>query len=133
MFNSAKPRAQWPHWAFPATALALFAAGTTLGGDSASVFGIVLTAALFPILFGTVFAAVHHAETIAERIGEPHGTLVLTLAVTIIEVALIVSIMLAGDSNPTMARDTVFAVFMIVCNGLIGICILLGGLKYREQ
>src|SRR6202030_1165057 len=83
--------------------------------------------------FGTVFAAVHHAEVIAERIGEPYGTLLLTLAVTIIEVALIATIMLGEQGETTLARDTVFAVVMIVCNGLVGICILAGGLRYREQ
>ena len=70
---------------------------------------------------------------IAHRIGEPYGTLLLTLAVTIIEVALIATIMLGGKAAPTLARDTVFAVVMIVCNGLVGICILIGGLKFREQ
>ena len=85
------------------------------------------------ILFGTVFAAVHHAEMIAERIGEPFGTLLLTLAVTIIEVALIETIMLGDKPVPALARDTVFAVVMIVCNGLVGVCIFIGGLRYREQ
>jgi Ca2+:H+ antiporter len=70
---------------------------------------------------------------IAERIGEPYGTLLLTLAVTVIEVALIATIMLGEKPVPTLARDTVFAVVMIVCNGLVGICILVGGLRYREQ
>jgi Ca2+:H+ antiporter len=88
---------------------------------------------LLAILFGTVFAAVHHAEVIAERIGEPYGTLLLTLAVTIIEVALIATIMLGEKTVTTLARDTVFAVVMIVCNGLVGVCILTGGLRYREQ
>jgi Ca2+:H+ antiporter len=76
---------------------------------------------------------VHHAEVIAQKIGEPYGTLLLTLAVTIIEVALIATIMLGEKPVPTLARDTVFAVVMIVCNGLVGICILVGGLRYREQ
>ena len=80
-----------------------------------------------------MFAAVHHAEVIAERIGEPYGTLLLTLAVTIIEVALIATIMLGEKPVPTLARDTVFAVVMIVCNGLVGVCIFIGGLRYREQ
>ena len=93
----------------------------------------MFAAVLLVILFGTVFAAVHHAEVIAERIGEPFGTLLLTLAVTIIEVALIATIMLGAKAVPTLARDTVFAVVMIVCNGLVGICILVGGLRYREQ
>src|SRR5450432_2489607 len=95
--------------------------------------GLVFAAFLLVILFGTVFAAVHHAEVIAEKIGEPYGTLLLTLAVTVIEVALIATIMLGDNEVPTLARDTVFAVVMIVCNGLVGICILAGGLRYREQ
>jgi Ca2+:H+ antiporter len=94
---------------------------------------LVFAALLLTILFGTVFAAVHHAEVIAERIGEPYGTLLLTLAVTIIEVALIATIMLGDKPVPALARDTVFAVIMIVCNGLVGICIFIGGLRYREQ
>ena len=98
-----------------------------------SLIGLLFAAVLLVILFGTVFAAVHHAEVIAERIGEPYGTLLLTLAVTIIEVALIATIMLGEKPVPTLARDTVFAVVMIVCNGLVGICILAGGLRYREQ
>ena len=93
----------------------------------------MFAAVLLVILFGTVFAAVHHAEVIAERIGEPYGTLLLTLAVTVIEVALIATIMLGEKPVPTLARDTVFAVVMIVCNGLVGVCILAGGLRYREQ
>jgi Ca2+:H+ antiporter len=76
---------------------------------------------------------VHHAEVVAERIGEPFGTLLLTLSVTIIEVALIATIMLGEKGVTTLARDTVFAVVMIVCNGLVGLCILAGGLRYREQ
>jgi Ca2+:H+ antiporter len=76
---------------------------------------------------------VHHAEVIAARIGEPFGTLLLTLSVTIIEVALIATLMLGEQQVTTLARDTVFAVVMIVCNGLVGICILAGGLRYREQ
>jgi Ca2+:H+ antiporter len=121
-------------WIFPALAVALFAAVTATGYVFApSAAGLVFAAVLLVVLFGTVFAAVHHAEMIAERIGEPFGTLLLTLAVTIIEVALIATIMLGAKAVPTLARDTVFAVVMIVCNGLVGICILVGGLRYREQ
>jgi Ca2+:H+ antiporter len=121
-------------WIFPALAVLLFAAATALGFTfTPSAAGVVFAAVLLVILFGTVFAAVHHAEVIAERIGEPYGTLLLTLAVTVIEVALIATIMLGEKEVPTLARDTVFAVVMIVCNGLVGICILAGGLRYREQ
>jgi Ca2+:H+ antiporter len=121
-------------WVFPALAVSFFAADTALGVSfTPSVAGLAFAVVLLAILFGTVFAAVHHAEAIAERIGEPYGTLLLTLAVTIIEVALIATIMLGEKAVPTLARDTVFAVVMIVCNGLVGICILTGGLRYREQ
>src|SRR5258705_357059 len=121
-------------WIFPVLAVILFAATTALRFTFApSPSGLVFAAALLVILFGTVFAAVHHAEVIADRIGEPYGTLLLTLAVTIIEVALIATIMLGEKPVPTLARDTVFAVVMIVCNGLVGICIMAGGLRYREQ
>lgn len=121
-------------WIFPALSVLLFAGVTALGYTFApSAAGLAFAAVLLVILFGTVFAAVHHAEAIAGRIGEPYGTLLLTLAVTIIEVALIATIMLGEKAVPTLARDTVFAVVMIVCNGLVGICILAGGLRYREQ
>ena len=121
-------------WMFPALAMLLFAVATGLGlGFTPSLGGLVFAAVLLSILFGTVFAAVHHAEVIAERIGEPYGTLLLTLAVTIIEVALIATIMLGDKPVPALARDTVFAVVMIVCNGLVGLCIFIGGLRFREQ
>jgi Ca2+:H+ antiporter len=85
-------------------------------------------------LVGTVFAAVYHAEVVAHRVGEPFGSLVLAVAVTIIEVALIVSMMVAGGGDTRgLARDTVFAAVMIVCNGIVGLCLLAGGLRHREQ
>jgi Ca2+:H+ antiporter len=121
-------------WIFPGLAVLLFAAVTATHYEfTPSAAGFVFAAILLVILFGTVFAAVHHAEVIAHRIGEPFGTLLLTLAVTIIEVALIATIMLGEQEVPTLARDTVFAVVMIVCNGLVGVCIFIGGLHYREQ
>jgi Ca2+:H+ antiporter len=121
-------------WIFPALAVLLFAAVTAAGYNFApSPAGLVFAAVLLVILFGTVFAAVHHAEVIAHRIGEPFGTLLLTLSVTIIEVALIATLMLGEKEVQTLARDTVFAVIMIVCNGLAGACIFIGGLRYREQ
>jgi len=85
-------------------------------------------------LIGAVFAAVHHAEVVAHRVGEPFGTLVLAVAVTVIEVGLIVSIMLApGPSRAELARDTVFAAVMLICNGIVGLCLLMGGLRHHEQ
>lgn len=85
-------------------------------------------------LMGGVLAAVFHAEVVAHRIGEPYGTLVLALAVTAIEVALIVSLMIAGgDATSALARDTVFAAVMIILNGMLGICLLAGAGRHGEQ
>jgi Ca2+:H+ antiporter len=85
-------------------------------------------------LIGSVLSAVHHADVIAHRIGEPFGALMLALAVTCIEVSLIVSLMLAGGPDTTLlARDAVFATVMIVLNGMVGLCIFIGGLKHKEQ
>jgi len=85
-------------------------------------------------LIATVFAAVYHAEVIAHRVGEPFGTLILAIAVTIIEVSLIVSVMITGGSSAaTLARDTVFAAVMIACNGVLGLCLLAGGMRHYEQ
>src|SRR6202041_784337 len=104
----------------------------------AAPLGVGLSGILFvviaEILAGSVFAAVHHAEVVAHRIGEPYGTLVLALAVTLIEVALIVSLMLAGgEESPALARDTGFAAGVMILNGIIGLCLVVGGLKHREQ
>lgn len=94
----------------------------------------VLLALVGVALAAAVFAAVHHAEVVAHRVGEPFGTLVLAVAVTVIEVALIVSVMLtSGPEKAGLARDTVFAAVMIVCNGIVGICLLVGGIRHREQ
>src|SRR5262249_9004074 len=83
-------------------------------------------------LLASVLAAVHHAEVIAHKLGEPFGTLVLALAVTIIEVSLVVSMMRSsGPAASTLARDTVFATVMIICNGVIGLCLLAGSLRHH--
>jgi Ca2+:H+ antiporter len=86
------------------------------------------------ILIGAVLAAVHHAEVIAHKTGEPFGTLILSISITIIEVSLILSMMLSGhDGSEFIARDAVFATVMIVINGVIGLCIFMGGLKHYEM
>ncbi|MFE9447590.1 calcium:proton antiporter [Streptomyces sp. NPDC006739] len=83
------------------------------------------------VLAGSVLAAVHHAEVVAHRVGEPFGSLVLAVAVTIIEVALIVTLMAdGGDKSSTLARDTVFAAVMISCNGIVGLCLLVASLRH---
>lgn len=85
-------------------------------------------------LISAVLVAVHHAEVVAHKVGEPYGTLVLAIAVTTIEVALIVSLMMAGGpGTETLARDTIFAAIMIILNAITGICLLIGGIRHREQ
>ncbi len=121
-------RAPWWSWTWPVLAWLVLglAFGLGTGGLLAAAAGVVLLA--------TVFAAVYHAEVVAHRVGEPFGTLVLAVAVTVIEVALIVSMMVAtsGDTSG-LARDTVFAAVMIVCNGIVGLCLLVGGARHGEQ
>ncbi len=107
--------------------------------------GLLSTALLLPLstplalgcavaLVASVIAAVHHAEVVAHRVGEPYGTLVLAIAVTVIEVALILSVMLAGGPDKAaLARDTIFATVMIIVNGVVGICVLVGALAHHEQ
>ena len=117
------------HWSLAAPLAAVAALGVAwpaASGPIAVLAGVALVAA--------VFAAVHHAEEIAHAIGEPFGTLVLALAVTTIEVALIVSVMLGGGPDKAaLPRDTVFAVVMLVCNGIIGLCLLFGSVRHHEQ
>ncbi len=118
-------------WAFPVLAAALLLA-TFLGVAEAGATPVLLLDAA--LLAGTVFAAVHHAEVVAARVGEPFGSLVLAVAVTVIEVALIVSLILSGGpEKAALARDTVFAAVMIVCNGIVGLCLLAGGARHGEQ
>ena len=94
---------------------------------AASSLGPMLPLVGLAVLIAVVFACVYHADVIAHRTGEPHSTLVLTVAVTVTEVALILSIMLAGEGKPALARETVFSVIVLVCNGLVGLCLVLGG------
>ena len=109
-------------WAIPLAGLAILAAWGK-GAPSPLVLAGLL---------GAVFAAVHHAETVAQRLGEPFGTLILALSVTVLEAGMIVSIMLAGDS-PTVARDSIFAALMIALNGILGLCLVLGGVRHFAQ
>lgn len=119
-----------PWWAltWPVLALIVLSVHSILG-PSAPLAAVEALA-----LIATVFAAVYHAEVVAHRVGEPFGTLVLALAVTVIEVALIVVMMVTGGTDTArLARDTVFAAVMIVCNGIIGLCLLAGAIRHREQ
>src|SRR5688572_5934745 len=115
-------------WIFPVLATLLLAAGFFLSPHP--LLAIILLAALM----GAVVAGVYHAEVVAHRVGEPFGTLVLALTITVIEASLIVSLMLAGGEAATeLARNTLFSVIMIICNGVVGLCLLVGANRYGEQ
>jgi Ca2+:H+ antiporter len=116
------------HDTAPPVALAVLAAAALLppGPPVTSVAAVALIVA--------VLSAVHHAEVVAHRIGEPFGTLVLAVAVTVIEVSLILSMMASGGAAAaTLPRDTIYAAVMIICNGVVGLCLLVGALRHREQ
>jgi Ca2+:H+ antiporter len=116
------------HWStvVPVAAVAVL---TAAWGRAPAVWLVLIVAST---LIAAVMAAVHHAEVVAHRVGEPFGSLILAVAVTVIEVALIVSIMLAGGkSAAALARDTVFAAVMIICTGVVGLCLMVGGLRHR--
>ncbi|MER5733268.1 ionic transporter y4hA [Streptomyces sp. NPDC002138] len=115
-------------WTLVVPVVALVALAFSWGRDLPS-FAVALVALC---LGGAVLAAVHHAEVVAHRVGEPFGSLVLAVAVTVIEVALIVTLMVdGGDKTASLARDTVFAAVMITCNGIVGLSLLVGALRNR--
>jgi Ca2+:H+ antiporter len=108
-----------------------FAACTLIAATWFYPLGGVLIVIVLAALAAAVLVAVHHAEVVAHRVGEPFGTLILALAVTVIEVALIISIMLSGGADASsLARDTVYATVMIVCNGGVGLCLLIGAMRH---
>jgi Ca2+:H+ antiporter len=88
---------------------------------------------LFAVMMWCAYAVMQQGEAVAEELGEPYGTLILTFSVIIIEVAMLASIMLQGENNPTLARDAMFATLMIVLNGMVGAALLMGALRYWEQ
>ncbi len=118
------------HWFTAAPIAAAAVLGLSLAG--VAVTGWMVVCAL--MLVGAVIAAVHHAEVVAHRVGEPFGTLVLAVAITVIEVALIVSMMLAGGPDKaSLPRDTIYSAVMIISTGVVGLCLLVGGLHHHEQ
>jgi len=115
-------------WLIPALSIALL-----IGALIAGV-GTPLAVICAVGVVGSVIAAVHHAEVVAHRVGEPFGTLVLAIAVTVIEASLVLSIMFSGGEDvAVLPRDTIYAAVMIICNGVVGICVLVGGLAHHEQ
>ena len=130
---SAQIHDKTPVWSWLAPLAALVFLGFQVADLPAASHPLMLAAAA--VLLGVViFAAVHHAEVLAAKVGEPFGSILLAIAVTIIEVALILSIMLsAGENASALARDTVFSAVMIVLNGVVGLCLLVGGNRFHEQ
>ena len=119
--------AQWPWWT-PIIAIIVVIAAAAVPLDTTVV--VVCAVALV----GAVIASVHHAEVVAHRIGEPLGTVVLSICVTVIEVALITTVMLSGGPMAsTLPRDTIYAVIMISCGGVVGISMTIGAIRHREQ
>ncbi len=117
-----------------ATCIVFFFAGDVLFSHLLNPFlWTIVFLWLFSSILGSALCVVRHAEGLAERLGEPYGTLILTLSVTAIELMSITAVMLHGENNPTLARDTMFAVVMIVLNGMVGLSLLLGALRHREQ
>ena len=115
-------------WLLPLLACVLLAIGMSV--PVSSLLALLCAAGLI----GAVIAAVHHAEVVAHRLGEPFGTLVLTASITVIEVALIVTLMLGGGADKSaLPRDTIFSAIMITCNLVVGLCLVIGGLRHHEQ
>src|SRR5215831_2950943 len=125
---------EWPLGVSLATTALFLAFGSAWLADLSSPawFSLVL-AWLFGAILISAFAVVRHAEALAEQLGEPLGTLVLTLSMSGMEMMMITAIMYSGPSESSLARDTMLAIVMIVLNGLAGLCLLLGGLRYHEQ
>ena len=117
-----------------ATTVAFLLFGDALFSWLPNLYGrIFIFLWLFGTIMGSALSVVRHADQLAGRLGEPYGTLILTLSVTFIEVASIAAVMLHGANNPTLARDTLFAVVMIVLNLMVGLSLLLGSWRHREQ
>ncbi|MEV5766549.1 ionic transporter y4hA [Micromonospora sp. NPDC052213] len=121
-------RSRLTDWTVSVPLLAVVALILTWGRDLPGPAVVVVAA----FLAGAVLAAVHHAEVVAHRVGEPYGSLLLAVAVTVIEVALIVTLMISGgEKTQSLARDTVFAAVMITCNGILGLSLLIGALRRK--
>jgi Ca2+:H+ antiporter len=126
--------AEFPLLIALATAAVCLVAGSNLNEVTTRALPLVgIFAWLFAVILWSAMCVVRHADCLAVKLGEPYGTLILTLSAISIEVVMISTAMLHGENNPTLGRDAVFAVIMIALNGLVGLSLLLGGLRYREQ
>lgn len=128
--------AWWREWPLALTVVMLgimLAFGGTLAGTSSSALVLIVLLVLCGVILCAAVAIVRHADVLAHRLGEPLGTLLLTLAITGLEVAMVGFVMSTGDEKPTLARDTMFAVVMLVLNGFLGLSLVMGGVRHREQ
>ena len=127
-------RAEYPLFIALATVAAFLALGSQLDAISTHVLPLVgVFVWLFAVILWSAVCVVRHADCLAVKLGEPYGTLILTLSAISIEVVMISTAMLHGENNPTLGRDAIFAVIMIALNGLVGLSLVVGGLRYREQ
>ena len=135
--HNQSPEPWWREWplalAVCTLTLALFSHDWIAAHLEQPVFLLALLATLCGVILVAAIAIVRHADVLAHRLGEPAGTLLLTLAVTGLEVSMVAFVMSTGEPKPTLARDTMFAVVMLVLNGFMGLALLLGGIRHREQ
>jgi Ca2+:H+ antiporter len=116
------------------TTVIFFAGGMEWLADLESpAWSLLMFAWLFGVMVWCAFGVVRHADALAEMLGEPYGTLILTIAVISMEVAILATVMLGGSPNPTLPRETMFAILMIVLNGMVGTVLAIGGLRHIEQ
>ena len=135
--KNSSPEPWWREWPLALAVCTLTLALLGHGWIATAIDQPVTLIGLLVIICGVILAAaiaiVRHAEELAHRLGEPAGTLLLTLAITGLEVAMVAFVMSTGTDKPTLARDTMFAVVMLVLNGFLGLALLLGGLRHHEQ
>ena len=132
--SGATMRAEFPLLIGLATSAMFLALGDQLNEITTHPLPLIgILVWLFAVILWSALRVVRHADCLAIKLGEPYGTLILTLSAISIEVAMISTAMLHGANNPTLGRDAIFAVVMIALNGLVGLSLLLGGLRYREQ
>jgi len=134
VIRKAALRREWPLLFSGAVTVLFLVFGKRWLGDLSSMpwFVLMLTI-LFTAIMTAAFAVVRHAESLAEQVGEPYGTLILTLSMSGMEMMMIAAVMLTSHGESSLGRDTMMAIVMIVLNGLVGTCLLVGGLRYHEQ
>ncbi|HEY1460276.1 MAG TPA: calcium:proton antiporter [Casimicrobiaceae bacterium] len=134
MIRNAALRREWPLlFSGVVTVLFLVFGKRWLGDLSSMPWFVLMLTILFTAIMTAAFAVVRHAESLAEQVGEPYGTLILTLSMSGMEMMMIAAVMLTSHGESSLGRDTMMAIVMIVLNGLVGTCLLVGGLRYHEQ